>query len=75
MRSHGLLVGMPTSRHNRHLEDGVVAGIAAYGNAFGVPILAAKPFTISVMKEISSSTHSPLVCVKPTICGLLQPVV
>ena len=37
-----LCFGMPTSRHNRHLEDGVVAGIAAYGNAFGVPNIGGK---------------------------------
>ncbi|MBI5508714.1 MAG: phosphoribosylformylglycinamidine synthase subunit PurL [Deltaproteobacteria bacterium] len=32
-----LCFGMPDSPRMRHLVDGVVAGIAGYGNAFGVP--------------------------------------
>lgn len=39
-----LCFGVPKDPRTRHLKDGVVAGIAGYGNAFGVPNVGGRTF-------------------------------
>ena len=40
----GLFFGMPDSRKSRVLAEGIVDGIAGYGNAVGVPTIGGKTF-------------------------------
>ena len=66
MRSDGLAMLPACQRLDITVtsKDGVVAGIAAYGNAFGVRILVERPFTFNVMKEIS--------CIRALAAGLCK---